>query len=214
MSNYRLPPSSLPDLAFVDVETTGLDPDEGHRVIEVAVRRVSFNPATWNDPLAAMCFRITPDGPTLAAASPEALKVNGYYEGHPDWEGAPMNDTPEANKLWGQVAKMLHKAVLVSQNVPFDRGFLHAELLRAGKLSVNPYTKKAEGPWARRFLDIQSYSFGVALERGLTLWGLHDVYAALGLPALKEHRAEADIARGMAVMKHVLDRFMAASKHT
>ena len=38
MSNYRPAQTSLSDLAFIDVETTGLN-DQIHRVIEIAAGR-------------------------------------------------------------------------------------------------------------------------------------------------------------------------------
>lgn len=185
--------SGLPDLAFVDVETLGLNPEK-HRVIEVAVCRVPFDVKKWPAVPAILVRRFTPSTEDFEQAEPGALRVNGYYQGHPEWVDGAL----DAGTGWRMLNNtVLRDAVLVSQNVPFDRGFMEAELRRAGH--NNPY-------WARRFIDIQSYSALIAMQKGLSKWGLHDVYAALGLPALQEHRAEADVRRGMAVFKYVYER--------
>jgi ATP-dependent DNA helicase PIF1 len=188
----------LPDLAFVDVETLGLNPDK-HRVIEIAVCRVPFDVKKWPDAPSVLVRRFTPSAEDFAQAEPGALRVNGYHEGHPEWADA----VPDAGSVWQMLnSVVLRDAVLVSQNVPFDRGFMEAELRRAGQ--PNPH-------WARRFIDIQSYSALVAMKMSLSKWGLHDVYDALGLPRMQEHRAEADVRRGMAVFKYVYDRVMRTS---
>lgn len=202
---------SLSDLAFIDVETTGLD-DQRHRVIEVAVTRVRPHPDTWNTPLDHVCFRFTPSSADMENASQEAFKVNGYHTEHPEWASAPPIDSDEATRAWQRVAEVTRKATLVSQNVPFDRGFMWEELKRRGLL----YSHEKYGllpPWERRAVDIQSFSWMVALEYGLSQYGLHLVYESLGLPSLTEHRAEADVKRGMAVMHHVYKRYTRWQEH-
>lgn len=197
MSNDWNQPRALPDLAFVDVETTGLDPGR-HRVIEIAVTRVKANPSTWDAPIGHLCYRFTPSSTDLAQAEPGALKVNGYHQGHPDWSAAPAMDSQESDAAWEHVAQLTRRAVLVSQNVAFDRGFMQAEI--SGRDHWNM-------PWDRRVVDIQSFSWLVALHKGLSTFSLHAVYDALGLGPLPEHRAEADVKRGMAVMRYVHEHF-------
>jgi DNA polymerase III epsilon subunit-like protein len=193
---------SLPDLAFIDVETLGLDAEK-HRVIEVAVCRVPFNVKQWPAEPEIVVRRFTPSEQDYGAAQAGALNVNGYHPGHPDWKTAEEN--PAA--AWIHLHRnYLFNAALVSQNVPFDRGFINAELRRYGEVGAGK-----EGRWARRAIDIQSYSALIAMEKGLSKWGLHDVYNALALPALQEHRAEADVRRGMAVFKYVYDRVIRTS---
>lgn len=62
------------DLVFVDVETTGLDP-ERHELLEVAAVRV--HPHTL-EPLDHASARVRPG--RLADANPRALEVNGYTD--------------------------------------------------------------------------------------------------------------------------------------
>jgi hypothetical protein len=203
MSSYR--PSSLSDLAFIDVETTGLN-DQEHRVIEVAVARVRPDPVTWDTPLAVASFRFTPSSADMAKAEPAAFKTNGFYLGHPDWADALPIDSDAATQAWNNIAKITRKATIVAQNVPFDRGFMWEELKRRGLL----YKHEQYGllpPWERRFVELQSFSWLIAQEKGLGLFGLHHAYAAMEGPELIEHRAEADVKRGMAVMRHVYRRW-------
>lgn len=207
MNVYRPTQSSLSDLAFVDVETTGLN-DQAHRVIEIAVTRVRPDPATWDSPLDHACFRFTPSTEDMARAEEQAFKTNGFHLAHPDWVGAPAIDSTEAALCWNQVAKITRKASLVSQNVPFDRGFMWEELKRRGLL-FNHEKYGLLPPWERRFVELQSFSWLIAHEKGLGQFGLHYAYEGIGGPALIEHRAEADVKRGMAVMRHVYTRFLA-----
>ena len=138
--------------------------------------------------------RFIPSAEDFARAEAGALRVNGYYQGHPEWVDAEKD--PDA--VWRDLNDgVLRDAVLVSQNVPFDRGFMEQELRRRRIFRTR---------WARRFIDIQSYSALVAMDLGLDKWGLHDVYAAMKLPELPQHRAAADVARGMAVFKSVYQR--------
>lgn len=198
--------NTLPDLAFIDVETTGLD-DTKNVVIEIAVTRVPPNPAEWHKVVDKACYRFTPLSNDVAEAEPKAFETNGFYVGHPDWAEAPLRDSVAAGESWAHVKEILKDASLVSQNVPFDRGFIWQALLGRNMLYNHP-KYGLQPPWARRFVDIQSYSCLIAMQKGMIKWGLHDVYEALQLPKLTEHRAEADVLRGMAVMKHVYDRFL------
>lgn len=205
MSTSRPAQTSLSDIAVLDVETTGLK-DSVHRVIEVAVTRLRPDPATWDRPLDHVCFRFTPSSDDMANAEPEAFKTNGFYLGHPEWADAAPIDSPEATAAWKRVAAITRKATLASQNVPFDRGFLWEELKRRNLL-FNHEKYGLLPPWERRFIEIQSYSWLIAQEAGLGQFGLHFAYDALGLPPVTEHRAEADVVRGIAVMRHVQQRF-------
>ena len=198
--------NTLPDLAFVDVETTGLE-DTKHCVIEVAVTRVHHNPANWDKPIDKLCYRFRPTEADMAVSEPKAFEKNGFRTDHPDWAEAPLRNTPAAREAWSHVVSITRGAALVSQNVPFDRGFMWQELLGRDLLYNDP-KRGLLPPWAHRFIDIQSYSYLIAEQAGMIVWGLHDVYAALQLPPLTEHRAEADVLRGMAVMKHVFGRFI------
>ena len=101
------------DLAFIDCETTGLDPRR-HEVIEIAVIRAT--PRTVQ-PIAELAVRVKPT--RLADADPKALHINGYTP--QGWQhGLSLRDALIA------IGPQLEGAVLAGHNVAFDREFLDA----------------------------------------------------------------------------------------
>lgn len=184
-------------LAFIDTETTGLKPGV-NRVIEAGLQIVEVTPGGMHvHSSTVLRQKVLLSG---CAWSEEALKVNGYREDHPDWADAPLAGSPAAQTHWRYFADLLSKAILCSQNVPFDRDFIAAELALFG----------IEPKWDRRAVDIQALSAVAAIKLGLPKFGLHQVYEALGGPKLQEHRAMADIERGKFVFEKVSGPFFAA----
>jgi DNA polymerase-3 subunit epsilon len=116
-----LPINAVP-LAFLDFETTGLFPQRGDRVCEVAVQRVVGDTValTYSTlvnpqrPLSARSFAINRIGAELLAAAPTFAEV--------------------AEPLRAALAG----AAIVAHNAPFDLEFLHAELAQAGFSPMNP----------------------------------------------------------------------------
>lgn len=107
-------------LCFVDVETTGLDPERNE---------------IWE--LALLCgeeeyHRYLPI--TAALADPDALRMNRYYERHPAHAGPdPSGATwtpPNPADVGQEVARLTAGAHLVGLNPAFDATFLGAFLRR------------------------------------------------------------------------------------
>lgn len=103
------------DYAALDFETTGLDPDEGDRVVEVAVVRGKLGapPATWStlvDPGRAM----------------DATRVHGIT-------ASMVRGAPEFAKVLPELRRRLEGAILVCHNAEFDVGFLDMECARLGE---------------------------------------------------------------------------------
>lgn len=111
-----LPVAELP-LAFVDVETTGLWPESGDRVCEVAVV-VSRGDAE----AARFCTLVNPGRPL----SPGAAAVNGLTD-------AMLVDAPSFASVVGEVAAALSSGIIVAHNAPFDLSFLRHEFALAGR---------------------------------------------------------------------------------
>jgi DNA polymerase-3 subunit epsilon len=102
---------------IVDTETTGLDPQQGHRIIEVAALELVNRRATGR----SVHFRVDPEREIDAGAT----EVHGMT-----W------DDLKGKAKFGDVAPefidFARGAVWVIHNAPFDVAFLDAELARAG----------------------------------------------------------------------------------
>ncbi|WP_030682122.1 3'-5' exonuclease [Streptomyces cellulosae] len=124
-------------LAFVDTETTGLDPLL-HDAWEIAV----ILRADGEDE--EHIFRIKPD---LATADPQALEINRYHErtSHPDWTW----DDPHLAAT--RLQSVLDGAVMVGSNVAFD-----AEML--SNLLGRYYSQPR--PWHYRTVDVVTLTVG------------------------------------------------------
>jgi len=126
----------MPNLIYLDIETTGLDPDL-HDVWEIGL---------ITDTGAEYCWQICPD---MTHADPKALEVGGYYQRHfsitgqypfvPTTTGIVVdttqttsseNVTPDTiESLSRYLARLLAGTVVVGNNPAFDKDFL-SRLLR------------------------------------------------------------------------------------
>ena len=111
------------DFVIVDVETSGLDPAAGARVIEIAAVRVTQSGAE----VGHMSSLINPgDGQTGA-----------------DWihgiTPSMILDAPKFSEVFDEFAALLDNAIFVAHHAKFDEGFVSAEAKLAGlELSVMP----------------------------------------------------------------------------
>lgn len=111
----RIPIGDKP-IAFLDTETTGLDPHE-NEIIEIAIIREY--PSGVED---VWSTKIRPEH--IERAHPKALEVNGYTPGK--WANAPTFD-----QVAEQIAHRLSDCVVVGHNVSFDLDMVNAALKRA-----------------------------------------------------------------------------------
>lgn len=102
----------------LDTETTGLDPSEGHRVIEIG------------------CIELVnriPSGSTYQTyLNPEREIGEGAFEVH-GLSGAFLRDKPLFADVADAFLGFLGSDRLIVHNAPFDIGFLNAELGRVGR---------------------------------------------------------------------------------
>ena len=111
-------------LAFIDTETTGLDPIN-NEIIEIAIKVVDTDDLylygiaeyEFEGKFAIRC---------METASPKALEINGYNE--EEWQGAYR---------WSKVAcerllERIKDCVIVGHNVEFDINFIREECKRQG----------------------------------------------------------------------------------
>lgn len=102
---------------MLDTETTGLDPAQGHRVVELACVELENRSLTGRH----LHLYLNPD----RDSDPEALAVHGltteFLSGHPRFEEVAQ-----------QLVDYVKGAEVIIHNAAFDVKFLNAELTRAG----------------------------------------------------------------------------------
>lgn len=137
-------------LALVDVETTGLSPRYGDRIIEIGLLR-----AEGEREITFESF-VNPRRPI----SPRATAVHGITQ-------EMVETAPRFGELADQVWQLLDDAVFVAHNAPFDWSFLNAERRYLGLPSLpNPVLDTLA--LARRHFEFPRNSLGaIAGELGI-----------------------------------------------
>ena len=102
----------------LDTETTGLDPKEGHRIIEVGCVEVINRKVTGN----RFHVYINPD----REIDDGAIEVHGITNQF-------LEDKPHYQDIASDLLQYLKGAELVIHNAPFDLGFLNAEYKRVDR---------------------------------------------------------------------------------
>lgn len=111
----------------IDTETTGLNPQEGHRIVEVACIELSHHVPTGR-----RFHRYVNPGRDMPA---EALAVHGLTEEF-------LADHPPFDAIVEELLAFIGDDKLVIHNAEFDLAFVNAELSRLGR-----------GPLASPFVD-------------------------------------------------------------
>jgi DNA polymerase-3 subunit epsilon len=103
---------------ILDTETTGLNPEMGHRVIEIGALEVVNRRATGR----TFHIYLNPDREVDAGA----VEVHGLTSDF-------LADKPHFEDVAAEFLDFVSKAELIIHNAPFDVGFLNAELRRLDK---------------------------------------------------------------------------------
>jgi DNA polymerase-3 subunit epsilon len=98
---------------ILDTETTGLDPNQGHRIIEVAAVEMVSRRLTGNH----LHRYVNPDRDIDAGA----MQVHGIT---PEF----LQDKPRFTDIAQEFVDFIQGAELIIHNAPFDVGFLNMEL--------------------------------------------------------------------------------------
>ncbi len=113
---------ALPPLTVFDLETTGLDPKKGHRIIEIAGVRVEPHMSAQGDATLRVCEEKT----FVSLVNPErdipwgAKQVNKIDE-------ADVKDAPTIETVLPQFLTFAQGTILIAHNAAFDHGFLTCE---------------------------------------------------------------------------------------
>lgn len=115
--------SVTPRSVIIDTETTGLDPDGGDRIIEVACVEL---------------IRDLPSGTTFHAlidperdVPEEVIRIHGITSFH-------LQGKPRFAEIVDALLEFLGDAPLIAHNAAFDFAFLNAELRRLGRTVLPP----------------------------------------------------------------------------
>lgn len=98
-------------LAFIDVETTGLNPSRGDRICEIAIIKQE-----GKKEVAVFESLVDPECPISAGA----YAVNGIT-------GEMLKDAPRFKDIALQIQELLSDSTIVAHNVHFDLGFINRE---------------------------------------------------------------------------------------
>jgi len=107
-------------LAFIDTETTGLDPVR-NEIIEIAFKIIDTEKVETERECVRK-FKIR----WKDRADPKALEINGYNE--EEWQNA----SSWGSATCGSLIDLLHDCVIVGHNVEFDLAFIREECKRQG----------------------------------------------------------------------------------
>ena len=119
----------------LDTETTGLDPADGHRIIEIGALEIRNLMPTGNQ----LHLYINPQ----RDIDPDAEKVHGL-------SAEFLSDKPVFEAVAGAFLDFIGDDPLVIHNAPFDVGFLNAELDRLGHPALSDTRIIDTLPMARR----------------------------------------------------------------
>ncbi len=114
----------MPRQVVLDTETTGLELDEGHRIIEIGCVEL------WGRRRSGQTFHkyLNPE----RTIPNESTKIHGITDDH-------VAGCPSFPELADSLLAFLDGSELIIHNAPFDVGFLNMELTRVGYPQIEAY---------------------------------------------------------------------------
>lgn len=142
----------------LDTETTGLDPDDGHRLVEIAGVEIQNRQVTNSH----LHLYVNPG----RESDPEALQVHGLTTEF-------LSQYPPVEQVIDQIIDFVSGAEVIIHNAPFDTKFLDAEFTRCGYQPFTSYCGKITDsllyarelhPGKRNSLDALCDRYGISNE--------------------------------------------------
>jgi len=164
------------EFVIFDVETTGLSPAWGDRVVEVAALKIKDL-----KPVDKFYSLVNPQRPISYAAS----AVNGITQDM-------VYDAPKAREVFPQLMEFVGASYLVGHNVRFDMGFLLNEL------ALLEFRREGE------LIAIDTLKIAKQYITGLASYSLLSVARHLNLAQEQRHRAMADVELTFELYKKLL----------
>lgn len=159
--------NSLDETEFTifDTETTGLEPESGDRIVEIAGIRIK-----GKEKIAAFQTLVNPHRPVSEAA----FQVNRITQGM-------LKDAPDIDEVIPEFLRFIQGSCLCSYNAAFDLGFLNNELKLIGKDLLKGIVVADILKMAKRLMP------------GLERYALMNVAGKLGIKTEQKHRAFSDV---------------------
>ncbi|MDP2044457.1 MAG: 3'-5' exonuclease [Candidatus Omnitrophota bacterium] len=160
-------PKHIDEVEFTvfDTETTGLKPEDGDRIVELAGLRVK-----GSERIAVFDALINPPRPI----SPGAFAVNKITP-------QMLQDASSPKEVIGRFLEFIRGSCLCSYNAEFDLGFLNNELKLISLPAINNLVVFDLLTMARKLMP------------GLSRYALWFVAQKLGVNLAQEHRAFSDV---------------------
>jgi len=172
--------NNLPNLSFIDLETTGLNRQK-HEILELAIIRVRQPMLKIIDEWEA---KIQPQ--KINTADPQALKINNYNE--KDWEKAL---SPKL--VFEKFSQKARDTMLVAHNINFDVAFLE-DNFRNWKVPIS---------WDHHTLDTVSLAYFKLGPN--TKLKLSELALKLNIKQEKAHSALSDARTCFEVFKRLIN---------
>ena len=164
------------EFVIVDVETTGLSPRTGDRIVEIAAIRVKD---------------LKPADRFYALVNPQRdISYGAFLVNRITRE--MLRDAPPACQVLPDFIQFVGRAVLVGHNVKFDLGFLTLELELSGC------------SWPADVVAWDTMMIARRLLPGLGSYSLWSVAHSLGMDVEQQHRAMADVELTFFVFRKLL----------
>jgi DNA polymerase-3 subunit epsilon len=177
-------------LAFVDLETTGLDPRR-HEILEIAVVRA--DPRTL-EVTGMLDLRVRPG--RIEDADPAALGINA-------WSAEAWRDAVPLDIALVRAKPLLEGALLAGHNISFDRIFLDAAWNASGVPAPD---------LDHHVLDTATMAWPLHAAGLVESLSLDVVCETLGIDTGQPHRALADARRSLEVARRLLPDARLASR--
>ncbi len=141
---------------ILDTETTGLEPEQGHRIVELACVEMVNRTLTGRH----LHIYLNPD----RDSDPEALAVHGLTTEF-------LSQHPRFEDVYQEFIDFIEGGELIIHNAPFDCKFLDAELRRVGRPPVRELCEKITDsllyarelhPGKRNSLDALCERYGIS----------------------------------------------------
>lgn len=172
-------------LVVVDTETTGLYPETGHRVVELAGVRLDPDPSGgWQ--VASEFSQLINPGRSM---DPEASRINGIYD-------RDLVGKPSFEDVSDELRSLVEGAVLVAHNARFDASFLGMELYIESVYNPTVLYQEIPNPWlCTLMLARRNFHFGGN--------SLAQIARTLRVRSGRAHRALGDVYTTIEVLKRM-----------